>query len=93
MATVSWWRRPPRQMPEFGRQSSIRQILESCPDGRRLLFAHGYDVGEGFVDVLSQYQSLLEAHRGGRLRDFEGLVRELNDICRPEVAAGGTGEG
>jgi hypothetical protein len=80
-------------MPEFGRQSTIRQILEGCPDGRRLLFAHGYDVGEGFVDVLSQYQSLLDAHRGGRLRDFPGLVRELNDACQPGVAAGGTGEG
>jgi hypothetical protein len=80
-------------MPEFGRRSTIRQVLEACPDGRRLLFAHGYDVGEGFVDVLSQYQSLLDAHRGGRLRDFPGLVRELNDACRPGVAASGTGEG
>jgi hypothetical protein len=80
-------------MPEFGRGSTIRQVLEGCPEGRRLLFDHGYDVGEGFVDVLSQYQSLLDARRAGRLRDFEGLVRELNDACQPEVAAGGTGQG
>jgi hypothetical protein len=80
-------------MPEFGPQSTIRQILEDCPEGRRLLFAHGYDVGEGFVDVLSQYQSMLEAHRGGRLRDIQGLIRELNGGCQPEAARGAAGDG
>ena len=46
--------------------------------GRQLLYEHGYDVGEGFVDVLSQYQSLEEAHRAGRLRDLSRLVEALN---------------
>ena len=45
--------------------------------GRQLLFEHGYDVGEGFVDVLSQYQSLEEAHRAGRLRDLPALLEAL----------------
>ena len=46
--------------------------------GRQLLFDHGYDVGEGFVDVLSQYQSLEEAHRAGRLREVPRLLDALN---------------
>jgi hypothetical protein len=46
--------------------------------GRLLLYEHGYDVGEGFVDVLSQYQSLEEAHRAGRLRDLSALLETLN---------------
>ena len=64
-------------MGEFTRDSTIRQVLEH-PEGRRLLWEHGYDVGEGFVDVLSQHQSLLDAARGGRLRDVEGLLAVLN---------------
>ena len=46
--------------------------------GREALFRHGYDVGEGFVDVLSQYQTLETAARADRLRDLDGLLRELN---------------
>ena len=79
-------------MPEFGLESTIRQIIEECPEGRRLLYAHGYDLGDGFVDVLSQYQSLREAHWGGRLRDVEGLIAALNGGCRPEPAAEGDRE-
>jgi hypothetical protein len=46
--------------------------------GRRLLFEHGFDPGGGFVDVLSQYQSLEGAARAGRLRDLDGLLHKLN---------------
>ena len=46
--------------------------------GRDLLRRHGYDVGEGFVDVLSQYQTLEHAARTERLRDLQSLVAELN---------------
>ena len=53
-------------------------VLALGDRGRQLLFEHGYDVGEGFVDVLSQYQSLQEAHRAGRLRDLPELLSELN---------------
>jgi len=53
-------------------------VVERSSDGRRLLFEHGYDVGNGFVDVLSQYQSLREAARGGRLRDMPALLEALN---------------
>lgn len=35
-------------------------------------------MGEGFVDVLSQYQSLEEANRAGRLRDLGQLIGALN---------------
>jgi hypothetical protein len=82
-------------MPEFGPHSTIREVVEECADGRRLLYAHGFDVGDGFVDVLSQYQSLWDAHRGGRLRDLAALVEELNRGCRAETATepGGDAEG
>jgi hypothetical protein len=63
-------------MGEFTQESTVRQVLEH-PNGRRLLWDHGYDVGEGFVDVLSQHQSLLEAARSGRLRDVDGLLDAL----------------
>jgi hypothetical protein len=46
--------------------------------GRKLLYEHGFDSGDGFVDVLSQYQSLEAAARAGRLRDLGGLLRKLN---------------
>ena len=46
--------------------------------GREALLRHGYDVGDGFVDVLSQYQRLEHAARTERLRDLEGLLEELN---------------
>ena len=45
---------------------------------REALRKHGYDLGEGFVDVLSQYQTLEHAARTERLRDLDGLLRELN---------------
>jgi hypothetical protein len=64
-------------MGEFTRESTIRQVLEH-PNGRSLLWGHGYDVGEGFVDVLSQHQRLLDAARSGRLRDVDGLLAALN---------------
>jgi hypothetical protein len=76
-------------MPEFGLESTIRKVVEECPEGRRLLFEHGFDVGEGFVDILSQYQSLRDAGRGGRLRDLGGLVKKLNAGCSPQPVVGG----
>ena len=65
-------------MGEFTPRSTVRQVLEEHPNGRRLLWDHGYDVGEGFVDVLSQHQSLVEAARNGRLRAVDGLLDALN---------------
>jgi hypothetical protein len=67
-------------MPEarFTEDSTIRQVVEGSEAGRSLLFEHGYDVGNGFVDVLSQYQSLRDAARGGRLRDVPALLEALN---------------
>lgn len=62
----------------FGPDSTIRQVLTDHPDGARLLWEHGYEVGEGFVDTLSQYQTLRAAARGGRLRDMAELVGKLN---------------
>jgi hypothetical protein len=66
-------------MADFGPESTVREVLERGPEGREALFAHGYDVGEGFIDILSQHQTLRDAARGGRLRDVEGLMRELNE--------------
>jgi hypothetical protein len=68
-------------MPEagFGPTTSIREVVEALGDrGRDLLRRHGYELGEGFADVLSQYQSLEHAARADRLRDLSGLVAELN---------------
>ena len=67
-------------MPDaFGPQSKIREVVERLGGrGREALLKHGYDVGEGFVDVLSQYQTLETAARQERLRDLDGLLRELN---------------
>jgi basic membrane lipoprotein Med (substrate-binding protein (PBP1-ABC) superfamily) len=63
----------------FTPQSKIRDVLARLANrGRELLFEHGYDVGEGFVDVLSQYQTLQHAAETERLRDLEGLLAELN---------------
>jgi hypothetical protein len=63
----------------FGPQSKVRDVLARLGDrGRDLLRKHGYDVGEGFVDVLSQYQTLEHAWRTERLRDLQSLVTELN---------------
>ena len=67
-------------MPEaLSAESKVRDVLATLGDrGRELLRNHGYDVGEGFVDVLSQYQTLQHAARTERLRDLKGLLAELN---------------
>ncbi|HZV50554.1 MAG TPA: hypothetical protein VFD49_12385 [Candidatus Dormibacteraeota bacterium] len=65
-------------MPEFTLDSRIIDVLRLGEEGRRLLYEHGYDLGNGFVDVLSQYQSLREAAHFGHLRHPEALVRRLN---------------
>jgi hypothetical protein len=63
----------------FGPETKIRDVLARLGDrGRDLLRKHGYDVGEGFVDVLSQYQTLEHAWRTERLRDLKTLMAELN---------------
>ena len=58
-------------MSEFTVHSTIRDVLERSG-------AKGHDVGSGFEDVLSQWQSLETAARAGRLRDVNGLVAKLN---------------
>ena len=66
-------------MPSFTPESKIRDVVAGLGDqGRDALKRHGYDTGEGFVDVLSQYQSLEHAARADRLRDLPGLLAELN---------------
>lgn len=65
-------------MADFSLLSQVRDVLTLGEPGRQLLWKHGYQVGEGFVDVLSQHQSLLEAARAGRLRDADALVEALN---------------
>ena len=67
-------------MPDaFTPESKVRDVVARLGDsGQDALFRHGYDVGEGFVDVLSQYQTLEHAARMERLRDLDGLLRELN---------------
>jgi hypothetical protein len=63
----------------FAPQTKIREVVERLGDrGREALRKHGYDLGEGFVDVLSQYQTLETAARQERLRDLDGLLGELN---------------
>jgi hypothetical protein len=64
---------------QFNAESKVRDVLATLGDrGRDALRRHGYDVGEGFVDVLSQYQTLDHAGRTERLRDLKGLLAELN---------------
>lgn len=67
-------------MPEtFTAESKIREVSARLGErGRQILRRHGYDVGEGFVDSLSQYQSLERAARTDRIRDLDGLIAELN---------------
>jgi hypothetical protein len=63
----------------FSPHSKVREVVERLGDrGRQLLLEHGYDVGEGFVDVLSQYQTLEHAEQTERLRDLAGLLAALN---------------
>ena len=66
-------------MANFTRDSRIRDVLHDHPLGRDLLWEHGYDAGEGFTDMLSQYVPLEQVERLGRLRDLEGLLRQLNE--------------
>ncbi|GAC1656320.1 MAG: hypothetical protein NVS9B1_11430 [Candidatus Dormibacteraceae bacterium] len=65
-------------MSEFSIHSRILDVVGRRTDGSDLLLRHGYPLGEGFVDVLSQYQSLEDASREGRLRDLDGLLAKLN---------------
>ncbi|TAN31812.1 hypothetical protein EPN29_11410 [bacterium] len=68
-------------LPTFGLDSKIRDVVSRLGErGGELLRQHGYDVGEGFVDVLSQYQTLEHASRQERLRDVNGLLAELNSL-------------
>jgi len=63
----------------FSPQSKVREVLNRLgARGRQVLLEHGYDVGEGFVDVLSQYQTLEHADQTERLRDLAGLLAKLN---------------
>lgn len=63
-------------MAELTARSRIAEVA-ATERGRELLLSHGYDLGEGFADVLSQYASLEHAQLEGRLRDVRGLLREL----------------
>ena len=67
-------------MPDaFGPDTKVVEVVGRLGDrGRDLLRRHGYEVGEGFVDVLSQYQTLEHAYETERLRDLKGLLGELN---------------
>lgn len=67
-------------MPDaFTSASRVRDVVARSGDrGKELLLKHGYDLGDGFVDVLSQYQTLENAARQDRLRDLDGLLQELN---------------
>jgi hypothetical protein len=70
---------PEAAVHAFGPQTKIREVVDALGDrGLELLKKHGYDVGEGFVDILSQYQTLEHAARTERLRDLDGLLQELN---------------
>jgi hypothetical protein len=67
------------EVASFSPQSKVREVLNQLGErGRQLLLEHGYDVGAGFVDVLSQYQTLEHAEQTERLRNLEGLLAELN---------------
>lgn len=62
----------------FTPESRIIDVVQKAPAGRDLLYKHGYRLGEGFVDALSQMQSLEEAETMGRLRDLPELLTVLN---------------
>ena len=66
----------------FGPETKVREVVDALGDpGREALRRHGYDLGEGFVDVLSQYQTLEHAARQDRLRDLPGLLEALNQTA------------
>ncbi len=63
----------------FTPESKIRDVVARLGDrGRELLYRYGYDVGDGYTDILSQYQTLEHAARTDRLRELQALVVELN---------------
>lgn len=63
----------------FSPGSHVQDVILTLGDrGLDLLRRHGYEVGEGYVDVLSQYQTLEHAFRAERIRDLKGLLQELN---------------
>lgn len=63
----------------FTPDSHVQDVILTLGDrGRDLLRRHGYEVGEGYVDVLSQYQTLEHAYRAERIRDLKALLQELN---------------
>ena len=73
---------PDAAVHAFGPHSKVRDVVETLGErGRELLMKHGYDLGEGFVDVLSQYQTLEHASRTERLRDLKTLLAELNSAA------------
>jgi len=75
---------PEAAVQAFGPHSKVREVVATLGErGRELLLKHGYDVGEGFVDVLSQYQTLEHAARTERLRNLDGLLKELNSAPSP----------
>jgi hypothetical protein len=77
----------------FSPDTKVREVLDRLGDrGRQMLFEHGYDVGEGFVDILSQYQTLEHAEQTERLRGLPGLLAELNTTSLPP-SGGGPGRG
>ena len=64
---------------QFSSGSKVVDVIQRLGDrGRDALRRHGYETGEGFVDVLSQYQTLEHAARQDRIRDLGGLLEELN---------------
>lgn len=65
-------------MADFSPQSRIVDVVKGHDEGREMLFRYGLNLGEGFVDILSQYETLHEASREGRLRNLSELLRELN---------------
>lgn len=66
----------------FTPESRIIDVVQKAPAGRDLLYRHGYRLGEGFVDALSQMQTLEEAETLGRLRSLPELLAELNAQTR-----------
>lgn len=76
-------------MPDrFTPESKVHDVVTLTGDrGRRLLRAHGYDVGDGFVDVLSQYQTLEHAARAERLRNLGRLLEQLNQSTGEKESA------
>ena len=70
---------PYRALKTFGPTNKVREVVDALGEkGTELLRKHGYELGEGFVDVLSQYQTLEHAARTERLRDLDRLLEELN---------------